>query len=204
MKKSNGLTIINIVLGVFLAVIVLADIIIVCVAGTTVELADESYNPVIGDMEVEGLSPDFSHEADENMGDYMLSYMPILEFQGTPYVQVIGTEYEENEAMEGYQYYSVIVNVSNIGNYSQEIPYILFNCQGEQGDDIFLEYIWGEEGDYFQYANEEIIPVGQTSPVEVIVQVKDGVKEFELLMGDGIYQSLILGSEYESITVSLE
>lgn len=117
--------------------------------------------------------------------------------------QCLGTVYKDSTADDGYSYYEITFDVSNQGDREAHaaIPSVRF--QGEEYDDVF-EY-WEEteetetaEDELFTGYYETCLPSGQSSVGTAVVEVKDGVTEFEALY----YPNYDVGET--SLTVYLE
>ena len=92
--------------------------------------------------------------------------------------ELIGTSYQEQEALEGYQYYQVTMQVYNAGTDYMIVDYMDLVVRGEEDNDVYrYRAPFLELNDPFQYSNLELIPSCQTAAVSFVIEVKDTVED---------------------------
>lgn len=181
MKKHSIFFIPNIVLGVILAVVAIADILIVlaCTLGfgelkreielysgdtTESDLTWNSEEPIQGPW-----------EDGENPEDYFQWYQ-ILSVESAD-TQLIGDSYMAQTADPGMQFYRVTISIKNQGTQSTSASYLGISFTGaEYGEVMELDM----EYDDWSYYKEGIIPPAQTATVEQVVMIKDGVTQIQM------------------------
>jgi len=192
MKKNTELVAINTILAVIFVVLVFVVMLIISAINFRQGMTDDVSEDMLEVFEENEEDVDWSDE-------FMLSFFPQLILAEKPSVQLIGNNYQGVEAKEGYQYYAVKVYVTNVGAYAQKVEYAPIYCKGNNYEDVYTEYTMEDEN-AFSYTNMAMIPSGKTSPVEIVVQVKDGIKEFDVQIGNDLNMGWIPQSE----TVHLE
>jgi len=114
-----------------------------------------------------------------------------------------GTVYKDSMAENGYSYYEVTFEVSNQGDVNGYASMPSIHFQGEEYDDVF-EY-WEEteetepaEDELFAGYYETCLPPGQSCTGTAVLEIRDGVTEFEALY----YPNYDVGET--SLTIHLE
>ena len=185
MKKS-GIFIANIVLASVFGVFLMISAFVVIVIKSSFDIAESTYDAFDWSEELYGYGEDYG---DGFYSDYEREVYELPVIQDAA-AELIGTEYQGETAYGGYHYYAVTVAICNGGSEFLVPDYLYLSCEGDNADDVYMEFLDGEEWleSDLDYANLAVIPSCQTGEVRVIVQVKEGVTDIRLIL-DRTYET---------------
>lgn len=198
MKRSR-IFIANVALGIVFCVFLLISVLIMLAMRLAFQGVEQEYGAYEGSA---GLYEEFqtdtgSQEYEDGLRHEREVYL-INSITGAV-AKPLGSSYKGWTAQEGYQYYSVSMQVANAGTdyiFASEIR-PMAECEAEDGARIYPEADWGYEN-ILSYSSKEIIPSCQTGIVSCILEVKDGVEDVTLKIPKDYS-----GEEYASYVLSL-
>lgn len=190
MQRKSRLFIANIVLGIVLAVLLCISIAVTVIFHGVFEEAKREYASYDW-QELYGGSTDYGswdYEDDwyddtdwdyESSWDYESVYYTLPSITGAS-AELLGQEYQDGIAYEGYQYYRVTMQVYNAGTEYLAADYMDFTVEGAEYDDVYMNYEPYGEGGQFDYRIQKLIPSCQTATVSFVIEVKDGLEDVTL------------------------
>lgn len=197
MQRKSRLFIANIVLGIVLAVILCISIAVMTMFyGVFREMKQEyeaySWGYIYDELSEDNSSWDYEYEWDsdtdwdyESSWDYETVYYSLPSITGAS-AELIGPEYREEEAFEGYQYYQVTMQVYNAGTEYLPADFLDLSVEGEAYDDVYLYHEpYPETASEFDYVNQRMIPSCQTATISFVMEVKEGVEDVTLEIFQG-------------------
>lgn len=179
MKKS-GLFIANIVLACVFFVFLIVSVVITFAIKGTFALTESVYKDIDWQEELYGsdyYEEDFYRDYERDVYE-----LPMLE---NARVEFVGAEFQGETAYEGYQYYLVTATIYNGGTDYLITEYLDLDVEGIGEDDVYNSYIdlyeetWDSD---FSYSMMDIIPACQTGQAKIMVQVREGVDKFTLIL----------------------
>lgn len=192
MQKKSRLFIANVVLGIVLAVLF-------CISIAVMAIFHGVFREVKREYESYGWAEPFDDFSDNNSSwayedswdsdvdwdyesnwDYESVYYSLPSITGAA-AELIGPEYRDGTAFEGYQYYRVTMQVYNAGTEYMTAEYLDLTVEGEEYDDVYLYHEpYSGMSSEFDYVNQKVIPSCQTATVSFVMEVKEGVEDVTL------------------------
>lgn len=167
MKKHGKFFVPNIVLGIILFFVIIANIFLpVFFSAVFTSVGSE------GEMAVYEVASKETTES-EYIYNNWYSMLTMKEINA----EYIGWEYEGRTAREGYDFYKITAKVQNDGNLYHDTNYVYIYFKGESYDNLIEEdNMPDEEMTELTYYNQVIIPPCLSADVVRILQVKEGTK----------------------------
>lgn len=180
MQKKSRLFIANVVLGIVFGVLLCISIIVMVVFHVAFEAVADSWDELYDGIESGSDSWNYgdeweSDDSDSWDGDSVYYTLPSITGASA---ELLGPVYQDSQAMEGYQYYAVTVQVQNAGTDYLISDYMDIQVAAEEYEDIYFYYEpYTETNNEFAYSNLELIPSCQTGTVSFVIEVKDTVED---------------------------
>lgn len=163
----------NLILGIILAVIAVADLII----GIALYTADKGMSHSEKSDMTWNIEEGFQEEIQGSQTYQWYTRMKVEKAEA----ELLGDTCEGSQAKAGYQFYKVNICVKNEGTMSASGVCVSTSFQGTHAADV-IEY--REEHKEFdtnlEYSSYEVIPAAQSGIVTRIIQVKKGITEINM------------------------